>query len=120
MNEITTLTADGNLATFLLVLVALAGLFILFSNVVEACRKLRKPQNAKEESLIIHQEECARRFANDKKTLEAHEKRIESLEEGQVVQCTALHALLEHAIHNGNTAEMEAASKTLFDYLNKR
>ena len=43
MDNVQALTGT-NLTTFLLVLVALAGLFILFSNVVEAARKLRKPQ----------------------------------------------------------------------------
>ena len=120
MKEVEALIASGNLATFLLVLVALAGLFVLFVSVVDAARKLKKPQERKEEDLQSHQEDCRKMFASDKRALDDHDRRIETLEEGQCVMCEALHELLEHELHNGNADQMRAASGNLFRYLNKR
>lgn len=110
----------ANLATFLLVLVALAGLFIMFSNVVEAARKLRKPQERQEHNLATHQEACDKKFANDKRMIEDHATRIDNLEAGQRVICAALHELLEHELHNGNADAMRKVSGDLFTYLNRR
>ena len=119
MENVTFLATGENFTTFLLVLVALAGLFILFANVVEAARKLFKPKSKEKEDLDQRQTACDRKFANDQQMLIDHDKRIDSLEEGSRVQCAALHALLEHELHNGNSAEMKKASDDLFDHLNR-
>ena len=119
MDNVQALTG-ANLTTFLLVLVALAGLFILFSNVIEAARKLRRPQEMQATDLVHHQETCERRFATDRRTIESHGERIEDLESGQRVICAALHELLEHELHNGNGDAMRKASSDLFAYLNRR
>lgn len=119
MDNVTTLSDAGNLTNFLIVLVAMAGLFILFANTVEAARKLFKPKSQEKEDLDIKQSSCDRKFANDQKMLLEHDERIVSLEEGSRVQCAALHALLEHELHNGNSAEMKKASEDLFNHLNR-
>lgn len=110
----------ANLTTFLLVLVSLAGLFVLFVSVVDSARKLRKPQERQEHDLASHQETCEKRFANDKRVIEDHATRIDSLEAGQRVICAALHELLEHELHNGNADAMRKVSGDLFTYLNRR
>lgn len=120
MDNVQTLTTEGNLATFLLVLVALAGLFILFANVIEAGRKLRRPHKQREVSLTEQQEACQKKFEADYLRFQALEKRMATQEEGSRVQCAALHALLEHELHNGNTDEMKGASDALFAHLNRR
>lgn len=119
MNEVQALTGS-NLSTFLIVLVALMGLFVLAANVVDAARKLRRPKERKEEDLQSHQETCNKKFASDKRVLEEHGQQISMLKEGQCVICAALHELLEHELHNGNADKMQRASSDLFDYLNKR
>lgn len=119
MDNVQALTG-ANLTTFLLVLVALAGLFVLFANVVEAARKLRKPQERQVHDLVSRQETCDRKFANDKKLLDDHGTRIDHLEDGQRVICAALHELLEHELHNGNADAMRKVSGDLFTYLNRR
>lgn len=120
MENVTAIASGDNLTTFLLVLVALAGLFILFANVVESARKLFKPKNTAQEKLDMQQNECDRKFSHDLRVLADHDRRIESLEEGSRVQCAALRALLEHELHNGNSAEMKKASDDLFDHLNRK
>lgn len=119
MNEVQALSG-GNISTFMVVLVALMGLFVLAGNVVDAARKMRKPRERKEEDLQTHQEACGKKFAADKRVLDDHDQRIEMLEEGQCVMCAALHELLEHELHNGNADKMQRASSDLFDYLNKK
>jgi hypothetical protein len=117
--ELQALTGD-NLSAFILVLVALMGLFILAGNAVDAARKMRRPQERKEEDLQTHQEACGKKFASDQLALADHNQRIEALEEGQRVMCAALHELLEHELHNGNADKMRRASSDLFDWLNRR
>lgn len=119
MDNVQALTG-ANMNTFLLVLVALAGLFILFANVVEAARKLRKPHDKQETDLLTHQDACDRKFASDKRALDDHATRIGHLEDGQRVICAALHELLEHELHNGNADAMRRVSGDLFTYLNGR
>ena len=118
MSELEVLSKPNYLFDFFAVLIALAGLVILASKLIEAIRVFKKPQEKKELSLENHQEACERRFSDDKQELNNHQQRIEALEAGQKVQCKALHALLEHAIHNGNTDEMKEASKDLFNHMN--
>ena len=107
-----------NLLAVLLVLVALATVYVLIGNVVETTRKLKKPKANQEADLTEHQRACEKKFRQDQAALENHGKRIDRLEEGQKVICAALHELLEHELHNGNAAAMKAASDNLFDYLN--
>lgn len=120
MDEVMIIAEGGNLVNFAAVLVALCGLIILAGNVVDAIRKMRKPQERKEEDLQAHQETCRKMFAADKLQLDDHNRRIKTLEDGQCVICAALHELLEHELHNGNADKMRQASGDLFDYLNKR
>lgn len=119
MDNVQALTG-ANLTAALLVVVALAGIFVLFANVVEAARKLRKPQKTQEHDLVSHQEACEKKFANDKRLLDDHSGRIDDLEAGQRVICAALHELLEHELHNGNAESMRKVSGDLFTYLNRR
>ncbi len=109
-----------NMASFLTVLVGLAGLYILVCQVVESTRKLTKNRKQQENSFDSRVSECDRRFKADLSAIRDLEKRTTALEEGQRVQCAGVHALLEHELHNGNAEEMKDASKELFDYLNKK
>ena len=119
MDNVQVIASPDNLTTFLLVLVALAGLFILFVNVVEAGRKLRKPKETEKTSLSEHQESCERRFEADYKRFSELERRMLYQEETSQVLCAGMHALLEHELHNGNANEMQRASNDLFNHLNK-
>ena len=120
MEQVQVLTTGGNIATTLTVLAALLGVIILVGNAVDAIRKMRKPREQKAETLEAHQEACGKRFAADRKLLETHDRDIDNLKEGQRVMCAALHELLEHELHNGNSDKMRQASSDLFDYLNRK
>lgn len=118
MGEVKMLTGD-HLMIFLLVVVAITTLFILFVNAAEAMRKLKRPQEKKEDILESRQSECAKMFDRDFKRLNEHTERIEAVEETTRILCAGIHALLEHELHNGNADEMRQASAALFDHLNK-
>lgn len=110
----------GNVYAFLAVVVGLAGLIILTANVVDAVRKLRKPTEREHETLATRQQACDKKFQNDKTRLDAHEKALEDVCKGQRAQCVAVKALLNHAIHNGNTTEMVEAAAGLDEWLINR
>lgn len=61
---------------------------------------------------------------NDKQRLDAHDSRISDLEtglkdtqDGQRVTMQGVMALLEHELHNGNSEQMEQASRAIRTYL---
>ena len=119
MENVEVLTHE-NLITFLLVLVALMWVAERIMSFVERVKKWRRPQEVREENLNSQQETCRKKFDRDRAELDKHAERLDDLESGQAVMCNGIHALLEHALHNGNSDEMRAASAALFSYLNSR
>lgn len=104
----------------LLILIAILSLFTLGANAVLSFRKLRSPKTQQVLDLSDHQRACEQKFLNDYNSISSLEARVNTLEKGQRVNCAALRALLEHALHNGNANEMKAASDNLFKYLNEK
>ncbi len=50
----------------------------------------------------------------------AHTSELKDLHTGQTELCRGVQALLEHALHNGNEAEMSAASQSIGKWLRTR
>lgn len=98
---------------FVIIVVALLGLFILVGNAVKTYRELKKPRDAEE---MCDREKLAKIVL----TLDKHETEIEDLRKGLTVMCQASQALLNHSIHNGNTGEMEKASSEIDKYLRNK
>lgn len=119
MENVELLTHE-NLITFILVLVALLWVAERIMSFVERLKKWRRPQEMRDENLSSQQEACRKKFDRDRVELDKHAERLDDLESGQAVMCNGIHALLEHALHNGNSDEMRAASAALFSYLNSR
>ena len=103
----------SNWQGFVLILVALLGLFVLAGNAVKTWRELKKPK----ESAELTEKEKLRDVVM---MLENHEKQIDELREGLTCMCQASQALLNHSLHNGNTGEMEEASTAIAKYLRKK
>lgn len=61
--------------------------------------------------------DTAKKLAEDKRRLDGHEEAIKVLQNGSQVQCTALMALLDHELHNGNADQMEKAKNGITVYL---
>lgn len=51
---------------------------------------------------------------------DAHERELKDLHTGQTELCRGVQALLEHALHNGNNDEMQAASASIGKWLRNR
>ena len=129
----------GMLWTFLGVLIGLAALYVLYGKVRDTYRKqqeYKRMQNdpgnklADEISAKVMERleprfvEIDRKLANDKAAIDSHTRQIEGLvnradgsEQGIKALSRGVLALLNHALHNGNSDELEHAQQTLNDYL---
>ena len=125
----------GMLWTALIVLIAGAGLYVLYGKVRETYLKnkqMKSPENrlADEISAKVIEKmeprfsEIDRKLANDKEQIDAHtrqintmEKRQNSSDKAEKALCRGVLALLNHELHNGNTDEMEKAKSGIDEYL---
>lgn len=99
-----------------LVMLAICGAIITVGKTVDVIRSWRKPAGNLRKEMDKHMQF----FVADKQRLDRHDSELLTLSEGQKVSCIALIALLEHELHNGNTEEMQEASKRLNEYLINR
>lgn len=120
-DAITTVMDGNSVSSFLLVLIALMVLFLLVVQVIKAIREMfQKPRQDVDKAYAEHCTQSEQRFQRGEKHIAENRDDIRDLKDGLRVSCIANMALLNHAIHNGNTAEMEAASAELNKYLINR
>lgn len=114
-----TLLNKDAVSTVLFFLIAIAVLLVLAAQVVKACKELfgKEPESS---TLETHCKASEERFERGERHIAENHEHIMDLREGQRVNCIANIALLNHAIHNGNTAEMEGALHELNQYLINR
>ena len=105
--DLSKLSPDQILSAAVVVLVILAAI-ITIDKFIDIIKKWRAPATDTEKKL-----------ANDKKRLDDHEEAIKDLREGNQVICSALLAILDHGIHNGNTEQMQKARDEMMAYLSK-
>lgn len=94
---------------FIIVLLAILALIVLVGNAIKTIKEWRKPRMEDEEW---------RRNAND--SIDDHEDRIKTLEDGNKVICKALMALLSHDINGDSKDKLEKAYSELNDFLIER
>ena len=125
----------GMLWIALIVLIAGASLYVLYGKVRETRSKLKKMNDPEGkladeistkvlESLEPRFAEIDRKLSNDKAIIDSHTQQIDALssrtdgsEDGIKALSRGVLALLNHALHNGNSDELEHAQQTLNDYL---
>lgn len=90
----------------MLVVLALFAAIATVDKFVEIIKKWRAPTT-----------DTAKKLATDKQRLDEHDKAIEKLQESNQAICSALLALLDHELHNGNADQMQKARDTLMNYL---
>ncbi|MEG0785149.1 MAG: hypothetical protein RR389_06970 [Christensenella sp.] len=110
------ITSDQILAAAVVIL-ALGAAFLIVANVINVVRGWRKPKVEKNATLDEKLRQYDNYFATDKHRLEAHEKELTDLRDGQRALCTGVQALLEHELHNGNSSQMSDASKAINTWL---
>lgn len=108
-------------ANFLLFIIAGLVVFILVGQGIKMWRDLfGKPKEDETKQYQQHCKDSEERFAEGEKHIQENSVAICDLKEGFRVLCIANKALLNHAIHDGNTAEMEKASSEVDNYLINR
>lgn len=96
--------------TAVVVILALLGVIATVANAIEKVHNLRKPGSDRQKGIDD-------KLATDKARLDAHEKEIGELRSGQKVICSGVQALLDHALHDGNSQQMQDASNKLTEWL---
>lgn len=126
----------STLWTFLTVLVGICALIVLGDKVLTVFRNWKKRKEEPVDKLaddisakVLEKLEprfqaIDQKLSNDKATIDSHTRQIESLAkraDGTDTGIKAINrgvlALLNHALHNGNTDELENAQKGINDYL---
>lgn len=122
--------------TFLTVLVGICALVVLADKVANVYRNYKKRKQEPEDKLaeeistkVLERLEprfsdIDKKLANDKAMIDSHtrqldtlEKRADGTDDGIRAINRGVLALLNHALHNGNTDELEEAQKGINDYL---
>lgn len=102
-----------SLTTTVIVILALCGAINVIGSTIKLIRDHRKP---KEDAM----DEINERLANDNVRIKEHGKAINDLQGGQKCLCEGVQALLNHALHNGNSDEMQAACGNINTWLRNR
>lgn len=90
------------------VVLAFLAAIVTIDKVIDIIKKWRAPTTDTEKKL-----------ANDKKRLDEHDEAINDLRESNQVICSALLAILDHELHNGNGDQMQKARDEMMAYLSK-
>lgn len=90
----------------IIVALALFAAIVTVDKAIDIVKKWRAPTT-----------DTAKKLATDKQRLDDHDKAIEKLQESNQAICSALLALLDHELHNGNADQMQKARDTLMNYL---
>ncbi len=104
-------------------LVVLFGLFTIYSLFCDVRKKFREEKHHREQPTVSLEEKVKahdRMLDNDKRRLDDMERKQADMQRGQMANCKGVQALLEHELHNGNTTEMQDASKAISDWLINR
>lgn len=117
MDNIKVMMEGNNFFIFLMVLVAIMGFFLLVGNVIKMLREIIKPHNDKNDEMKTEIKEVKNKMNHIEQAMNSHNGEIEDLRQMSRIQCQAIRALLNHAIHDGNTDEMIRTSNALDDYL---
>ncbi len=95
-------TFDALTTTFVVIL-AICGAVNVIGSTVKLIREAIKP---KTDTFT----DIADRLEENEARLDTHDKAIAALKDGQKHMCEGVVALLNHELHNGNSAEMQRAS----------
>lgn len=100
--------SPDQLMSAVVVALAIFAAIVTIDKVIDIIKKWRTPTT-----------DTAKKLATDKQRLDEHDEVIKDLSEGQQVMCSALLAILDHELHNGNSAQMEKARDGMMEYLSK-
>ena len=120
------LTGDGLLMAALVFLALCSAwntIYTARSNARKEQERADAPLNIVRADIIKLRDDIAadrERIAALERGVDAHAEELHDLHAGQTELCRGVQALLEHAIHNGNTDELQAASTSIGKWLRNR
>jgi hypothetical protein len=120
MDNIKVMFEGNNLLIFLIVLIAMMGLFVLVGNVIKTFREIKRPKDQSREDLKAQFTGLKKQVDRIEDVVGSHSAEIDDIRHTNRIQCQAVRALLNHAIHDGNTEEMQRAAGALDDYLTEK
>lgn len=90
-------------------ILAVCGVIATIGKAADYVKSWRKPS-----------ENTARQVKANTDAITEMQTEMDSLHDGQRVLCRGVVALLEHALHNGNSEEMERASSNISEWLQEK
>lgn len=120
MENIKAIFENSNFLIFLIVLVAIMGLFVLVGNVIKTFREIKKPRDDERDNIKIEVKELRHKIDKIETVIDRHGEEIDDIRHTNRIQCQAVRALLNHAIHDGNSDEMQRAANELDRLLESR
>lgn len=120
------LTGDGLLRAALVILALAWAFHHVYTAIADAHKikeKAEEPLNIIRAEIRSLQKDISadrERIAALERVGDAHAHELEDLHTGQTELCRGVQALLEHALHNGNNDEMQAASASIGKWLRNR
>lgn len=120
------LTGDGLLKAAIVIL-ALAWAYNLIYGAVTNARAEKKRRDEPLEAIRGDIRALRNDLASDReritaleRDMESHTGELQDVKRGQTELCRGVQALLDHALHNGNGEEMQAASASIGKWLRTR
>lgn len=104
-------------------LLAAVVLLNLYNTIATARRNAREEKSLHDkptDDLAKKVGEHARMLDNDKRRLDEIEQQMSDVKRGLMANCAGTQALLEHALHDGNTDTMEEAARGINTWLRTR
>ena len=102
------------------VILALCGAVVTIGKAADTIKGWKKPQRDAEDAFSAALKRHGERLDRGERRMDKHEDELADVKEGQRALCTGVKALLEHAVHNGNTDEMQTASANIDKWLINR
>lgn len=87
------------------------------STAISNYKKHQTEENKPVNELLGMREECLKKFRHDLDRIETLEQETNRLKQGQRELLVGVRALLAHAIHNGNTEELQRSSDSIDKWL---
>lgn len=103
-----------------IVFLALCGAVVTVGKAVDAIKAWKKPAQDSNDAFSSALKRHGEQLDRDKRRLDTHDTELEDMREGQRALCAGVKALLEHALHNGNSDEMKNASADIDKWLISR
>lgn len=107
----------AQIATAIIVILAICGAIKVIGSAIDVIRGWKKPRADSDEAVKSRLDSHDKFFAADKRRLDELDSELADQREGQKVLCKGVQALLDHELHNGNADDMADASKGINNWL---